>query len=113
MNMVDDATGTTLLRFGEQETIWAAVDVLRAWIGTYGVPRALYTDWKNVYKRQPTSAEEAAGEVGHTQFGRMCAKLGIEIIAASSPQAKGRVERSNGTQAGSPDQEDARAGHRR
>lgn len=98
MNMVDDATGTTLLRFGEQETIWAAVDILRAWIEKYGVPRALYTDWKNVYKRQPTSAEEAAGEAGHTQFGRMCAKLGIEIIAANSPQAKGRVERSNGTQ---------------
>lgn len=98
MNMVDDATGTTLLRFGEQETIWAAVDVLRAWIASYGVPRALYTDWKNVYKRQPTGAEEAAGEVGHTQFGRMCAKLGIEIIAAGTPQAKGRVERSNGTQ---------------
>lgn len=98
MNMVDDATGTTLLRFGEQETIWAAADVLRAWIERYGVPRALYTDWKNVYKRQPTSAEEAAGEAGHTHFGRMCAKLGIEIIAASTPQAKGRVERSNGTQ---------------
>jgi transposase len=98
MNMVDDATGTTLLRFGEQETIWAAVDVLRAWMEKYGVPRALYTDWKNVYKRQPTSAEEAAGEAGHTHFGRMCAKLGIEIIAASTPQAKGRVERSNGTQ---------------
>lgn len=98
MNMVDDATGTTLLRFGEQETIWAAVGVLQAWIEKYGVPRALYTDWKNVYKRRPTSAEEAAGEAGHTHFGRMCAKLGIEIIAASSPQAKGRVERSNGTQ---------------
>jgi transposase len=98
MNMVDDATGTTLLRLGEQETIWAAVDVLRAWIERYGVPRALYTDWKNVYKRQPTSAEEAAGEEGHTHFGRMCAKLGIEIIAAGTPQAKGRVERSNGTQ---------------
>jgi transposase len=97
MNMVDDATGTTLLRFGDQETTWAAVDVLQAWIDKYGVPRALYTDWKNVYKRQPTSAEEAAGEAGHTQFGRMCAKLGIEIIAANSPQAKGRVERSNGT----------------
>lgn len=41
MNMVDDATGTTLLRFGEQETIWAAVDVLSAWIERYGVPRAL------------------------------------------------------------------------
>ena len=98
MNMVDDATGTTLLRFGEQETIWAAVDVLRAWIEKYGVPRALYTDWKNVYKRRPTSAEEAAGEEGHTHFGRMCAKLGIQIIAAGTPQAKGRVERSNGTQ---------------
>jgi transposase len=97
MNMVDDTTGTTLLRFGEQETIWAAVGVLRAWIEKYGVPRALYTDWKNVYKRRPTSAEEAAGEVGQTHFGRMCAKLGIEIIAAGTPQAKGRVERSNGT----------------
>lgn len=98
MNMVDDATGETLVRFGEQETIWAAVGILRAWIEAYGVPRALYTDWKNVYKRQPTSAEEAAGEAGHTQFGRMCTKLGIEIIAAGTPQAKGRVERSNGTQ---------------
>jgi hypothetical protein len=98
MNMVDDATAKTLLRFGDQETIWAAVDVLRGWIEKYGVPRALYTDWKNVYKREPTSAEQAAGEAGHTQFGRMCAKLGIEIIAAGSPQAKGRVERSNGTQ---------------
>jgi transposase len=97
MNMVDDATSTTLLRFGEQETIWAAADILRAWIAKYGVPRALYTDWKNVYKRQPTAAEEAAGEAGHTHFGRMCAKLGIEIIAAATPQAKGRVERSNGT----------------
>lgn len=51
-----------------------------------------------MYKRQPTSAEQAVGDPGHTQFGRMCAKLGIEIIAADTPQAKGRVERSNGTQ---------------
>lgn len=98
MNMVDDATGETLLRFGDQETTWAAADVLRTWIDKYGIPRALYTDWKNVYKREPTSQEEAAGDPGHTQFGRMCAKLGIEIIAAGTPQAKGRVERSNGTQ---------------
>lgn len=48
MNLVDDATGTTLCRRGEQETIWAAVGVLRAWIEKYGVPQALYTDWKNV-----------------------------------------------------------------
>jgi transposase len=96
MNMVDDATTTTCCRLGEQETIWAAVGVLRSWIGKYGVPRALYTDWKNVYKRQPTEGERLRGKAPTTQFGRMCERLEIEIIAASSPQAKGRVERSNG-----------------
>lgn len=98
MKLVDDATGITLLRFGDEETTWAAAGAIQAWIETYGVPRALYTDWKNVYKREPTSHERALGEAGQTQFGRMCAKLGIEIIAAGTPQAKGRVERSHGTQ---------------
>jgi hypothetical protein len=96
MNMVDDATGTTSCRMGEQETIWTAVGVLRGWIGKYGVPRALYTDWKNVYKRQPTEGERLRGKAPTTQFGRMCERLEIRIIAASSPQAKGRVERNNG-----------------
>src|SRR5207249_4376290 len=67
-----------------------------AWIGKYGVPRALYADWKNVYKRKATPAEQLRGEVPATQFGRMCQRLGIRIIAASSPQAKGRVERIHG-----------------
>jgi transposase len=97
MNLVDDATGIVLCRLGEQETIWAAVNVLAAWIGAYGVPKALYTDWKNVYKREPTEKELLHGETPVTQFGRMCERLGIRIIAASSPQAKGRVERSHGT----------------
>jgi transposase len=97
MNLVEDATGTTLCRLGEQETIWAAVGVLRAWMDKYGVPRALYTDWKNVYVREPTTKELLHGEPALTQFGRMCESLGIKIIAASSPQAKGRVERNHGT----------------
>ena len=97
MNLVDDATGWTLARLGAQETIWAAVDVLRRWIEAYGVPLALYTDWKNVYVREPNAEEQATGAVPLTQFGRMCAALGIRIIAASSPQAKGRVERNHGT----------------
>jgi len=97
MNMVDDATGTTLCRMGQEETIWAAVGVLRAWIERYGVPQALYTDWKNVYVREPSAQERVRGEEPVTQFGRMCQRLGIEIIAASSPQAKGRVERNHGT----------------
>ena len=97
MNLVDDATGRTLARLGDAETIWAAADVLRRWIEAYGVPLALYTDWKNVYVREPTAEEQATGAVPVTQFGRMCASLGIQIIAASSPQAKGRVERNHGT----------------
>ena len=97
MNLVDDATGTTLCRLGAQETIWTAVGVLDAWIEKYGVPCALYTDWKNVYVREPTEAERLSGKAALTQFGRMCAKRGIRIIAASSPQAKGRVERNHGT----------------
>jgi transposase len=98
LTLVDDATGRTLGRFGAQETIWAAVAVLRAWIARYGIPQALYTDWKNVYVRPPNQAERVSGAEPLTQFGRMCATLGIQIIAASSPQAKGRIERNHGTQ---------------
>jgi hypothetical protein len=97
MNLVDDATGQTLALMGDQETIWAAARVLRRWIEKYGVPQALYTDWKNVYVREPTSKEILNGIAPKTHFGRMCERLGIEIIAASSPQAKGRVERNHGT----------------
>ena len=97
MHMVDDATTKALGWFSAEESIWAAVAVLRRWIEPYGIPQALYTDWKNVYVRPPTAQERMRGEPAVTQFGRMCAKLGIEIIAASSPQAKGRVERAHGT----------------
>jgi hypothetical protein len=97
MDLVDDATGRSVLEFSAEETTWAAVSVLRRWITTYGVPRCLYTDWKTVYLREPTEAERAAGTVPLTQFGRMCATLGIRIMGAHSPQAKGRVERQHGT----------------
>ena len=78
-------------------TTCAAADLLQAWVRRYGIPQALYCDGKNVYQRRPTSREAIAGIKPETQFGRMCAKLGINIIAASSPQAKGRVERHHGT----------------
>jgi hypothetical protein len=98
MTLVDDATSRSWGRLGDQETIWAAVAVLRGWIERHGVPLALYTDWKNVYVRAPTPGEQATGVVPVTQFGRMCAALDIQIIAANSPQAKGRVERNHGPQ---------------
>jgi hypothetical protein len=72
--------------------------LLWSWIERYGIPKALYTDKKNVFvtDREPTIEEQPAGEQPMTAFGKACKKLGIEIIRAHSPQAKGRVERSNG-----------------
>lgn len=98
MDMVDDATGKTVALLSEGETIVAAMKVLWAWVGRYGIPKAIYVDWKNIYvtKREPTVEEQLAGELPLTQFGRACQKLGVEIITASSPQAKGRVERKHG-----------------
>jgi len=97
MDLVDDATGRCGLRFEPTESCWGAVRSLRAWMAAYGIPKALYTDWHAVYVRKPTEAELAAGTVALTQFGRMCATLGIRIIPTGSPQAKGRVERGHGT----------------
>jgi transposase len=97
MHLVDDATSTALFSFSKEETTWAAANLLRAWIERHGVPKALYTDWKSVYVSEPTEKQRLRGEEPVSQFGRMCARLGIRIIAAGSPQAKGRVERAHGT----------------
>jgi hypothetical protein len=99
MNLVDDATGITLAIMSEQETTEAAMRILWAWIDVYGIPLALYCDLKNVYlcrDREPTLEEQLEGKLPKTAFGLACEKLGIEIISAYSPQAKGRVERKHG-----------------
>lgn len=99
MNLVDDATGKTLSIFSEEETTEAAMVLLWRWIEKYGIPRAIYVDRKTVYvpdeKLEQQAKEE--GREHYTQFGRACASLGIRLIRAYSPQAKGRVERSHGT----------------
>jgi hypothetical protein len=98
MDMVDDATGRTAARMEAEETSEAAMRIVWGWIERYGIPRALYVDRKTVYvtEREPTVEEQLAGEAPRTAFGKACAKLGIEIIPAFSPQAKGRVERKHG-----------------
>jgi hypothetical protein len=99
MKMIDDATSKRLARLSEEETIFSAMELLQQWIKHYGIPLALYTDKKNVYVVDEKTRERAAdsGEEVLTHFGRACKKLGIEIITAHSPEAKGRVERSHGT----------------
>ena len=97
MVMIDDATGIRMSLFSDEETTEAAMRLLRMWIERYGVPRSLYTDKKNVYVACEKDQENArlSGGEALTQFGRSCRKLGITIVRAHSPQAKGRVERSN------------------
>ena len=99
MKLIDDASSKRMARLSEEETIFSAMQLLWQWIERYGIPRALYTDKKNVYVVDEKTRQRAAdsGEEVLTQFGQACKKLGIEIITAHSPQAKGRVERSHGT----------------
>jgi hypothetical protein len=99
MTMIDDATNTRLACFFEGETTAAAMTVLSLWIKSYGIPEALYCDKKNAFvlTREPTDAELLSGVTEpKSHFGRACDKLGVQVIAANSPQAKGRVERNHG-----------------
>ncbi len=97
MNMVDDATKTTLSLMDNEETTSVSMRLLWAWIDKYGIPQAVYVDHKNVFAtdREPTIEEQLKGEIPLTHFGRACDKLGIQVIRANSPQAKGRVERNH------------------
>lgn len=97
MVMIDDATSRNMALTSKEETTEAAFLVLEKWILRHGVPAALYVDRRNIYitDREPNPEEKRLGTGALTEFGRACYKLGIEIIPAYSPQAKGRVERRN------------------
>jgi hypothetical protein len=107
MNMVDDASGDTLARMGSEETIWAAAGVSRAWVRKYGVPVALYTDWKNVYVREPSSKEQMQGVVPVTQFGQMCQRLGDPHYCCEFPASQGAGGEKPWHTPRSPGEEDA------
>jgi transposase len=99
MVMIDDATSEVFAWFSEGETTVAAMEVFRGYVARYGLPRALYVDRDSIYRpeREATLAENLAGKEPTTQFGRAMEELDVELILAHSPQAKGRVERVNGT----------------
>jgi transposase len=99
MVMIDDATGRIFARFFEEEDLEAALTMLQDYIARYGLPRALYVDRAGIYRadREPTEFEILAGKEPQTQFGRAMEQLDVKLILARSPQAKGRVERMNGT----------------
>lgn len=99
MVMVDDATNRVWAQFFEEETTRASYDLLEAWVRRWGLPQSLYVDKDSIYRCEGLGsiAEQMAGKEPQTQFGRAMEQLGVELILANSPQAKGRVERMNGT----------------
>src|SRR5437763_5663242 len=94
ISMVDDATSRVLARFYPADTVEAHLDLLGRWLRRHGRPVALYTDRHSIFEPQDKGKALPDAE---TQFGRALRELGIELIRARSPQAKGRVERSFGT----------------
>jgi transposase len=98
MVMVDDATNKTGAQFFEEETTRASFETFDGWVEEHGVPCSVYVDRDSIYRceRAASVAEQVAGQEPQTQFGRAMSLLGVELILANSPQAKGRVERRNG-----------------
>jgi transposase len=100
---IDDATGDPVAAvFREQEDAAGYMELLRQVVEQRGIPAAVYRDRHMIFEvsqRVRSTLEEAfAGTLFPTQVGRLLAELGVESIAAYSPQAKGRVERSWRTQ---------------
>lgn len=99
---IDDATGEVLsARFREQEDAQGYFEVMRDVVRHRGIPLALYADRHSIFvvtkDTELTLEEELAGRRRPTQFGRLLEELGVNLILARSPQAKGRVERLWGT----------------
>jgi len=96
MGYIDDATGRFYGKFYGYEGTTPAMDSLKGYINKYGIPKSIYLDRHSTYKNNQRYAYTDwpfRDKEELTQFGRACKQLGIELIYANSPQAKGRVER--------------------
>lgn len=95
----DDATGRVYGRFYEYEGTIPAMDSFRRYIRKYGIPLSVYLDKHTTYKStaKPTIEEDLQGIEPLSQFERAMKELGVEVLHAHSPQAKGRIERLFGT----------------
>ena len=95
MGYIDDATGKVYGRFYEYEGTIPVMESFMRYIRKYGIPMSLYMDKHSTYKStgEPTIEEQLNGTEPMSEFGRALKELGVELIHANSPQAKGRVER--------------------
>ncbi len=94
--LIDDATGNLLgLRFVEQESFHAYAGLVRAYFEHWGKPLAFYSDKHGIFRVNASTLLTHSD--AETQFGRVLRQLGIDLLCANTPQAKGRVERANQT----------------
>lgn len=95
MGCIDDATNKIFGRFYEYEGTIPAMDCLKRYIKRYGLPQSVYSDRHTTYKSnaKPTIEDDLNGRKPMSQFERGMEDIGVEIIHANSPQAKGRIER--------------------
>ncbi len=92
MGYIDDATGKAYGRFYDYEGTIPAMDSFGRYITEYGLPMSVYLDRHTTYASYVRNSEfrEAAPI---SQFGRAMKELGVRMLFAHSPQAKGRIER--------------------
>jgi hypothetical protein len=95
MAYIDDATNTIYGRFYDYEGTLPAMDSFTGYVRKYGLPMSVYLDRHTTYKspKKLTEWEEVEGIESLSQFERALKELGVEVIHALSPQAKGRIER--------------------
>jgi len=93
--VIDDATSRFYARFTEHDTTDENLRTFGEWVRRYGRPLAHYTDKNSIFRTSAPAplGEQLRGEKACSHFGRALRELGIEWIAAHSPQAKGRIER--------------------
>ena len=88
---IDDATGKLVkLQFADSESFFSYSQAAEDYFRQYGKPVAFYSDKHSIFR---VSQPSAGSSDAITQFGRAMEELGIQIICANTPQAKGRVER--------------------
>jgi len=95
MGYIDDATNTILVRFYEYEGTFPAMNSFKRYIKKYGMPHSVYLDKHSTYKSTAKRSieDDLSNKDPLSHFERALKELGVEVIHANSPQAKGRIER--------------------
>ena len=94
---IDDCTGNIIaLHLCENECLQGYFEITRQTLLKYGIPESIYADGTNIFfnsNKEITLEEQLNGKTNKTQFGAIADYLGIELIHAQTPQAKGKIER--------------------